>query len=507
MRNKSIKNITYSYGSVIITSLLGFVTLPLSLNYFGKDLFGLFSITGDTLAYLALFNFGIPWAAATIFAKLNSQLEQKRVILKALTLLFVFSFLMIISLFVVHLLFPNWVHFISNISASVTPTAKLFISISIIFFIARLPFSLFSQLLIFINHAYVAKIIDVFSVVLNFICLLTVIYFKLTIVQYALISGVVSLVPLIFSVMIFLQVWKSTSLAQLLVAEDQVVSYRHLIESSFYFFLNSIGTLLVWNTDSLVISHYLGLGETAEYAVMFKFFTILFMIISQLMNVINPLYPKLMKEGRQEELTKLFNMMIKLFPIIGGVVFLVMFGVYKDFVLLWTHNDRVFIGYLSCFAMGLYYYFLCSSVIPYSVLMSLNYSKEIYLFTLCDALLNLCLSIYLVTKIGVAGVVIATLTAHVLILFMLVPIKLNKLIPNLFRFEYFYVLKHLCFAIFPSGILIYFLNTYSLSWFKILALILIFFFYLMMSLVVLGKQDIKSIKKELMSKFAAAKYQ
>ncbi|MBX9597731.1 MAG: oligosaccharide flippase family protein [Burkholderiales bacterium] len=506
MKNKSIKNITYSYGSVIITSLLGFITLPLSLNYFGKDLFGLFSITGDTLAYLALFNFGIPWAAATIFAKLNSHSEQRRVILKALSLLSIFSLLMIIFLFIMHLLLPNWVHFISNISASITPTAKLFISISIIFFIARLPFSLFSQLLIFINHAYIAKVIDVFSAVLNFICLLTVIYFKLTIVQYALISGVISLVPLIFSVMIFLKIWKSISSAQSLAAEDKVVSYRHLLESSFYFFLNSIGTLLVWNTDSLVISHYLGLGETAEYAVMFKFFTILFMIISQLMNVINPLYPKLMKEGRQEELTKLFNMTVKLFPIIGGILFLVLFGVFKDFVVLWTHNDKVFIGYLSCFAMGLYCYFLCSSVVPYSVLMSLNYSKEICLLTLCDAVLNLCLSVYLVTKIGVAGVVIATLIAHVLILFILVPIKLNKLIPNLFKFDYFYVIKHLCFVILPSGVLIYFLNNYSLNWFKIVALISIFLFYSLMSLVVLGARDIKNIKYELMSKFMATKH-
>lgn len=495
MRNKSIKNITYSYGSVIITSLLGFVTLPLSLNYFGKDLFGLFSITGDTLAYLALFNFGIPWAAATIFAKLNSHLEQKRVILKALTLLFVFSFLMITSLFIVHLLFPNWVHFISNISSSVTPTAKLFISISIIFFIARLPFSLFSQLLIFINHAYVAKIIDVFSAGLNFICLLIVIYFKLTIVQYALINGAISLMPLIFSVVVFLKIWRSTSLSHSIIANDTVISYRHLVESSFFFFLNSIGSLLVWNTDSLVISHYLGLGETAEYAVMFKFFTILFMVISQLMNVINPLYPKLMKEERQEELTKLFNITIKLFPIIGGVLFLILFGVFKDFVILWTHNDKVFIGYLSCFAMGLYCYFLCSSVVPYSVLMSLNYSKEIYLLTLCDAVINLCLSVYLVTKIGVAGVVIATLIAHVLILFILIPIKLNKLIPNLFKFDYFYVLKHLGFAIFPSGLLVFFINSLPLGVYKVSLWIIVFLFYMSMSFIILGRRSASEIKK------------
>lgn len=493
MKNKFLKGLFYSYGSVIITSLLGFITVPLSLNYFGKGLFGLFSITSDTLAYLALFNFGIPWATATIFAKILSYRAQKSLLVKSLKLLVLLCIVMACIVVIVAFIFPNWIHFIAQINTNILPSAKLFISISVIFFIIRLPFSLFGQLLIFINRVYISKIIDILSSTLTFTILLLVIYFKLTIVQYALISGFISLWPLLLSMHMFIKIWKSESSFDI-ESNNENISYRYLMESSFYFFLNGVGGLILWNTDSLVISHYLGLGETAEYAVMYKFFSILFMAITQLMNIINPLYPKFLKEDKSYLLINLFESSTRTFPIIGGLIFILMFGVYKDFVILWTHNGGIFIGYLSCFAMGLYCYFLCSSVVPYWVIVSLNYSKEIYQLTLLEAAINLGLSIYLVNKIGVAGVVFGTLIAHVVTMFILVPKKLNKLMPGLFKFNYSYVAKHLGFAVSPSGIGVYFINSLPFGVFKLLLLIMVFLFYISMSLIILGRRSIIEIK-------------
>ena len=492
MKSNFLKSLLYSYGSVIFTSLIGFVTLPLSLNYFGKDLFGLFSITNDTLAYLALFNFGIPWATATIFAKLLSYHAQKDLLFKSLTLLFFLCIVMAFLVGVIAYIYPNWIHFIAQINSSILPSAKLFISVSVIFFIIRLPFSLFGQLLIFINRVYISKIIDVLSSMLTFSSLLMIIHFKLSIVQYAIISGCISLIPLFLSVLVFIKIWQRDAVLDSGYNSD-ITNYRHLVGSSFYFFLNGIGGLIIWNTDSLVISHYLGLGETAEYAVMFKFFTILFMIITQVMNVVNPLFPKFLKENKRDKLSQLFDVLIRTFPLVGGFIFIIMFGFFKDFVILWTHNLSIFIGTLSCFAMGLYCYFLCSSIVPYSAIVSLNYSKEIYKLTLLEAIVNLAVSVYLVNKIGIAGVVFGTLIAHVVTMFVLVPLKLDKLLPNLFRFDFLFVVKHIIFVIIPISCVIYYLNMFSFSFTKVILLILVVIFYFMASLIIVGKKNLLEI--------------
>ena len=236
MKGNFLKSILYSYGSVIFTSLMGFITLPLSLNYFGKDLFGLFSITNDTLAYLALFNFGIPWATATIFAKLLNYRAQKELLFKSLKLLFLLCLVMACVVSVVTFLYPNWIHFIAQINTNILPLAKLFISISVVFFIIRLPFSLFGQLLIFINRVYISKIIDILSSMLTFSSLLVVIYFKLSLVQYAIINGFISLIPLFLSIIFFIRIWRREAFSNL-VYNSENTSYRHLMSSSFYFFL------------------------------------------------------------------------------------------------------------------------------------------------------------------------------------------------------------------------------------------------------------------------------
>ena len=110
-----------------------------------------------------------------------------------------------------------------------------------------------------------------------------------------------------------------------------------------------------------------------------------------------------------------------------------------------------------------------------------------------EAIANLVLSIYLVTKIGVAGVVFGTLISHVATMFILVPLKLDKLMPNLFKFDFFFVIKHFLFVITPVSFMIYYLNMYSFNLMKFLLFILVFAFYFFASSIIVGKKNILEI--------------
>lgn len=494
--NLMIKNILYSYGSIMITSLIGFISVPLSLNYFGKSIFGLFSVTNDTLAYLNILNFGIPWAVATIFVKLYSFNAQKKLLIRSLLLLLILSILVSVVLFIIITIYPNWINFFSDIDNNILHEAKLFIAISISIYMIKLPFSVFSQLLIFINRVYITKIIDVVSSIISIGTLFLIIYFKLSLIDFAYISGIISTIVLLSSVYIFLKIWRNNiNNSDELPSDTENIKYKNIISGSYYFFLNGIGALFIWNTDSLIIGHYLGLSMIAEYAVLFKFFTLLFMLITQIMNITNPLYPKFLKENSYGKLTLLYNVQIKLFPILGGFIFVMIFGAFKDFVYLWTQNASIFIGYLACFAMAMYCYFLCSSNIPYAAIVSLGHSKIIYKLTLFEAILNFIFSILLVKYIGVAGVIFGTLVAHLLTMFIFAPKSLEKLFPEVFQFDYIFVAKHFIFAVFPACVLIYWLNRYDFSILKLCAFLLICVFYFIISIVVFGRSNVmKTIK-------------
>jgi Polysaccharide biosynthesis protein. len=393
-----------------------------------------------------------------------------------------------------NMFFPTWINFIAKVDQNNLEYFREFIILSVIFFIIRMPFNLFSQLMVFINKAYISRSLDVFAAFFSFISLFLVIHFKLTILHFAFINGILSLLPLIACVVLFLRIWNQ-NYKSLDANNEQDITYAHLISSSFYFFLNGVGGLILWNTDSFVISHYLGLGSVAEYALLFKFYMILFMIITQLMNVVNPLFPKMLKENKRDMLSNLYDMLLKLFPVLGGLIFIFIFGGFKDFLFVWTHNSNIFIGYPSCFAMGLYCYFLCSSIVPYFVIASLNYAKNIYMLTLLEAILNLILSIILVQRIGVSGVIFATLIAHVCTMFLLVPKRLDKLIPEVFKFNYKYIFRHILLAVLPTAVVVGYINQLEVGYTKIIGLTFVILLYLFMSLVVLGRDDLAKYMK------------
>ena len=364
MKNNFLRNVMYGYVSIFITSLLSFISVPLSLKYFGQELYGLFAITNDTLAYIALFNFGIPLAASIIFVKLKDYNNQKLILKKALVILILISILLLFLVFLIKSIFPNWIYFIGKISNNIVPIAKSFIIISIIFYLVKLPFTLFGQLLIFMNKVYLSKLIDTISAFVVFLCLILVIYLKWNILHYAVLTGLSSLIALIITVFLFLQDWKGTQL-EYDYDESQNVSYKHLFSSSFYFFLNGISVLLIWNTDNLIISHYLGLRMVAKYSLLFKFFMIIFMLINQIMNAINPLYPKYYKDNQLNILRDLFQLSSMVLTIIGGLILLVIYGFFENFVYLWTNNSAIYIGDGACLVIGLYCYFLCFTIVPY----------------------------------------------------------------------------------------------------------------------------------------------
>jgi O-antigen/teichoic acid export membrane protein len=488
LKSNFIKSLIVSYGSVIFSALIGFITVPLALNYFGKTLYGLFAITLDTLAYIALFNFGIPFVTATIFAKLTNRQEQKNLIKKALLILCSISLSLIILCILVYFLFPNWINFLSKVNPSTLVTAKIFIALNILFFTIKLPWSLYTQLLIFMNRMDMAKLVDILSTSFTFICLLIVIFLKLNMLDYAIINGLLSFIPTISSIVMFNSLWDNYP-TQAQNSSTDPISYRKLTSTSFYYFINSIASLILWNTGSIVVSHYLGLSQVAEYVVLLKFFNILFMSITQLLYIISPLYPKLIKENRLTTLNNIFYLSNRSFPIIGGLLFILIFGCFKEFVILWTHNNTIFAGYLSCFAFGLYCYFLCSTLIPYFAILSLNESKTIYKLVLLEAIVSLVASVTLVQQIGIPGVIFGMLIGHMAAAFPFIPPKLDKLVPGLSSFDYKYVARHFLLAIVPTGVLVYFINHMQFSFTKSIFLLAVIIMYCVLSALVLGKDS------------------
>lgn len=67
-------------------------------------------------------------------------------------------------------------------------------------------------------------------------------------------------------------------------------SVRFIFASGTRFFIIGIAAIIVWSTDNLVISHFLGPEDVTRYAVTFKLFVTGFSLFTMVHGVLRPLY-------------------------------------------------------------------------------------------------------------------------------------------------------------------------------------------------------------------------
>ena len=55
----------YSYGTTIVSVIVGVISVPIGLHYFGPVRYGIWAVISSVIAYLNLSNLGVTAAAQT----------------------------------------------------------------------------------------------------------------------------------------------------------------------------------------------------------------------------------------------------------------------------------------------------------------------------------------------------------------------------------------------------------------------------------------------------------
>lgn len=412
-------NIITSYLSVVIQAFSMLIITRFAVNYFGSETYGLFALITSLFAYLSLANFGIPWAAATMHAQLKHKVTKQRLAKIAFGLTAVLSVIFLLAVTFVSIVSPGWINILGEIPKGISTVAFWFVLINLIGFIVYLPFTVFSQILVFSNLSYQVKVIDAIRYLGNVVALLLVSFIGLSIADYAVSTVFLMLLAGIAYLIYLRRYYDSLSASDFMDNKEQVTAHKVLIKGG-YFWLNGLAGVVIINTDAIVVSHIFGLSMVAKYSVMATFLTLALVVISQLMNVINPLYPKLLTQGVTNEKNKQKLELISNGTVVGlgfvALLFSVIIPVFSEKILtIWLANDTLYPGNLTSLALSLYFGMLMISLVPYSMMAVMGEARSLFKLTLLEAALNLSLSIMLVLYVGIAGVFIGSAVANGLV--------------------------------------------------------------------------------------------
>jgi len=444
-----------SFGGHAATMLVNLISVPISLNYWGKEKYGLFAIINSVIVYLSISNLGLNSAASILIAK-NRVYEDKITILKRSFFLLLLSLAVFFVVFgLVNSASSDWVYLLGDIPESLFSETYTAMLVMVVFFFVNAVFAHIDSVFNGFQRLYILKIFDTLFLFLSFATLLATVVIKGTLWHFVFLNGCARLLVSIAKLLYF---WLIIS-RQERAKDVQVVcegtaginpetSYGLIFFTGSKMVLIGIAAMVVWHTDNLVISHFLGIEHVAAYSVTFRIFYVFFSMIAILNGAILPLIAREMSIGNWEWINKVFSMLFKLMGLVGGLFWLGSVLFLRDFIIFWAGFDG-YAGLLVLVVLGAYSYLMSMANLSAGVAMAMNYVNEVAWAGWLEAFVKIVSSILLLKVLHLAGVAMGTFLGSLAGPIVFLPLMLSRRKDNRLEYDTGFVIKHLLLVIFP----------------------------------------------------------
>ncbi|MGC2476572.1 MAG: MATE family efflux transporter, partial [Candidatus Sulfotelmatobacter sp.] len=299
------------------------------------------------------------------------------------------------------------------------------VAIAFIIFVLNLPVSIIAKIYGAYQEVSTANMWSAAANVLSFAALIAVTRFHGGLVPLVVsVSGTVLLVNVISAVWVFgySKPWLVPRIRRVTLS-----SVRKLMSLGGMFFLVQVAALILFQTDNLIIAHYLGAAAVTPYSVTWRLFnyTMIFQILAS--PSYWPAYAEAFARGDRAWVRRSFrtNFGVTLGSAILLTIPFMFFG--RSIIRLWAGNAAVPSSDLLIW-MGIWSLIYGATVSQSCVLASAGRLKGQTVYSISAAIVNLVLSIFLVQKIGLTGVIVGTIGAYITCLIVPQSIEVERTI-------------------------------------------------------------------------------
>ena len=392
------------------------ISVPMTLHYLGVERYGVWVTMISMLAWISLVDIGV---ANGLTPLLTSAFGKGRIDLAKGYVATAFWSLTISSVVTGIVIFAiwswiDWSRLFNIKSHELESQISTAMALAVGIFLVNLPISINQRIYLASQNGAIANACQFFSSLAGIVGIYLATKTQGGLVYLVLgYSGAQFLVGLVNTIWLF--GWAKPELRPFVW--PKFIDAKSVMAMGGMFFLNQIATLIIFQKDNILISHYLGPVQATHYSVMWQIFFYF--------NTINLLIaPYLGPAFGEAHAKKDLNWMRiaasrYLFVTFGiaflGVTFLFIF--YKQILTLWVGPDvlpeRGTVIWMALWTMVL--------SVQWPIISLLNSTGRIRVFTLFyifAAVLNIFLSVALIKAVGVTGGLIAsvlTMTAIVLL--------------------------------------------------------------------------------------------
>jgi O-antigen/teichoic acid export membrane protein len=424
-RNNNIKNTAFaSAAAKIIGITVQLITVPLTLGYLGEERYGLWMAITSLIAFLQLSDLGISNALIGMVASIKSRDEGEimALMLHAVKLLSAIA-IIIIFLGTLVTFYIDWISFFNVKDDLIKSELRASIYILLLLFCIGLPLSVAQQTRTGLQQGNINAMLVALGQLLNLLLIFVVVVNK---------GSMIWLVSASMSGTITLQFFNFSTLLIKLGRHkrqqyDNIFHTSKLFHKSMLFFILQIAGLISYQSDVLVISHFLSPTLVTEYSITLKVFSLPAMLLSFFFVGMWPAYSDAFAKNDKSWIVHYFWRSLKLSLFANTILSLLLYFTGAYIINIWTKGvvrpgsellmGMVFWGILNAFGGNIATLLNGLHIVRYQVVLAI-----------IAAIFNIILSIQLVKYIGISG----PIWGSVIVLFVQYLISI-KFIMNLFK--------------------------------------------------------------------------
>jgi O-antigen/teichoic acid export membrane protein len=394
----------------VLAIFVSVVSVPLTIGYLGGERYGAWVTIASVVTFLSVTDFGLAASLTNAIGKAQAEDAHalgQRLVSSALLMLSLIGFSILIAgnAFaprIAALLFPNLQSPLAR--AEIGPAVMIAISI----FALNLPLLVSSRVLAAYQESALANFWNMAGSLGNLVALLMVIWLRggLPWLVFGCFGfGLATNMACAAWLFGFHKPWLRPTLASI-----DPAFVRILFSDGWKFFVIGMGWMVNWQTDNMVIAHFLGAAQVTPYAVTFSLFAIATGLQTLAYPNLWPAYTEAYAQRDYEWIRKTLrsNFKFSFFTTTAIVGFLTIFG--SEIIRLWAGTAAV-PPFSVIVWMALWRLMLSTLLVGSCLLNATGHLKGMTVYGTATAVLNLTLSILLAKVYGIAGVIAATVIA------------------------------------------------------------------------------------------------
>jgi O-antigen/teichoic acid export membrane protein len=395
-----------------IAFIVSFISVPLTVRYLGAERYGAWVTISTAMAWIALADFGLSSsltnAVSEGYASENHDLAGDYVAAA-------FWSLAAVAVVLSTLFFPLWrivpwdrVFNVQSAQARVEVNPAVAIAFTI--FVLNFPFSIVGKVYGAYQQVALANGWAAAGNVLSLAALVAVTQLKGGLASLVVaVSGSVLLVNITSAIWLFgwSKPWLFPRLRRLTWS-----AVHKLTSLGGMFFVIQIAALVLFQTDNLIIAHYLGAAAVTPYSVTWRLFT--YAMIFQILASPSywPAYAEAFARGDKAWVRRSFSTNFRI-TVVSTLILampLVFFG--QWIIRKWAGSVAVPSSGLL-FWMGVWCVIYAATLSQSCILASSSRLRGQMIYSISAAIVNIVVSILLVQRIGLTGAILGTISAYV----------------------------------------------------------------------------------------------